>query len=400
MGEIVLTIPNDRAGAIALDTIRNRGEQRSDYAYLGDLSGRLRGSRSAELLTRLPASFHRIYVRDEVGEALIRDLLGYHSAPEATSGERGFILSAEPNWGFSLCALPGGAPKLQPDHSTYLSQLQVGRAHAKANHGKGGHIAVIDTGSDGVFIDDYYDLLNSNTCHPGQANAIDNVGHGTAMATIIRAVAPDCTLTVVRTTDTTAIPLWHLLAAIAIAVLDAQAEILNLSLGLANITGTCTRCGASSTARGFALEYLMKALRRLAAVWLPNGQPPTYVAATGNDGSGNGFFLPARYDTTLAVGAVNKSGQRSGFSTYGTYLHPNYVMAPGGEKVYSSVTEFPISDGKEDYCGTSIAAAYASGVLALLRTDNSTADLMQLATQKVRAASPQSVCGSGQLEYS
>ncbi|QOY86752.1 S8/S53 family peptidase [Paludibaculum fermentans] len=400
MSEIVLTVPNNRAGAIALDTIRNRGEQRRDYLYLGDLSRFLPGSLLTEYLPQLPAGFHLIEVREEIGDALIRDFLGLHREPDATSGERGHILSAEPNWGFSLCAPPGGSPVLQPAHAMYMAQLQVQQAHAQGNQGACAHIALIDTGADGVAIDDYYDLLDPITYHPGKAAAADAVGHGTALATLIREVAPQCTLTVIRTTDSTTIPLWHLLAGIAMAVIDAQAEILNLSLGLANITGTCTRCGASPTARGFALEYLMKALRRMASHWFPGLQPPTYVAATGNDGSGQGFFLPARYDVSLAVGSVNQKGQRSSFSTYGSYQHSNYVMAPGGEKANGRTTEFPVSDNNDDYCGTSIAAAYASSVLALLRTDDSSADLLQLAAQKVSAASPASVCGSGRIEYS
>jgi hypothetical protein len=400
MSEIVLTLPNDRAGDIALNTIRNQGERRRDYRYLGDLAQRLHESRAAELLRELPMTLHLMSVQEGVEDAFARDLLGYHSQPDAREGERGFILAVEPDWAFSLCAPPGGAPSLRPDHGAYMSQMHVGDAHKNNNFGGSGHIAVIDTGSDGVAIDNYYDLLDPKTYQPGKANATDKVGHGTAMAMLIREVAPRCTLTVVRTTDTTTIPLWHLLAGIAIAVLDAQAEILNLSLGLSNLTGTCTKCGASATARGFALEYLMKSLRRLAGNWLPGGQPPTYVAATGNDGTGNGFFLPAKYDVSLAVGAVNKGGQLASFSTYGTYQHSNYVVAPGGEKVKAVATEYPISDTNDDYCGTSIAAAYTSGVLALLRTDNSSADLMQLASQKVISASPQSVCGKGQIEYS
>ncbi len=400
MSEIVLTVPNNRAGAIALDTIRNRAEQRSGHRYLGELSRSLPGSLSSEYLPQLAAGFHLVEVREEMADALLRDFLGLHREPGATSGERGHILSAEPNWGFSLCAPPGGPPVLQPDHATYMTQLQAHVAHAKGNQGACGHVALIDTGTDGVAIDDFYDLLDPAQHHPGKAHSTDKVGHGTALATLIREVAPQCTLTVIRTTDTTTIPLWHLLAAICLAVIDAQAEIVNLSLGLPNLTGTCTRCGASSTARGFALEYLMKALRRMASHWFPGMQPPTYVAATGNDGTGQGFFLPARYDVCLAVGSVNQNGQRSSFSTYGTYQHSNHVVAPGGEKAHGQTTEFPVSDRNDDYCGTSISAAYTSGILALLRDDHPTADLLQLATQKVTTASPASVCGSGRIEYS
>lgn len=400
MAEIILSAPNDLAGAIALDSLRNRGERTHDFRYLRDLSTALPGARAAGILHELPVSFHLMEARDEIAEPLIRDFLGLHSDPAATSGERGFLFSAEPNWDHSFCAPPGGAPALQADHSTYLSQLNVPAAHRKANFGKSGHIALIDTGCDGVAINDFYDLLHPTSHHPGTSAATDKVGHGTAMATLIREVAPDCTLTVIRTSDSATIPLWHLLGAIVLAVFDARAEIINLSLGLANITGTCTRCGASSAARGFALEFLMKALLSAAPARLAGGHPPTFAAATGNDGSNGGFFLPARYDSALAVGSVNKSGQRSNFSTYGTYLHAHYLMAPGGETSGSTPTEWAIADNAQEFYGTSIACAYTSGLLALLRTDDANSDLRTLAIGKVVGSAPASVCGSGQIQYS
>lgn len=399
MAEWILSIPNDRAGGIAVEWLRNRAERTRDLRYIGALPEMLRRTKAGEALFSLNAAFHLLWLRDDIDEALVRDFLGIHTNPGATEGDRGHILSLEPNAAFTLCAPPNGALSLQADHAVYMKQMDIAAAHGKGNYGKGGHIAVIDTGCDGPRIDDFYDLAGP-TLHPGSTGAVDKVGHGTAMATIIREVAPDCTLTVIRTADSTNIPLWHLLAAIVLAVFDAQAEILNLSLGRDNLSGVCTRCGASSAARSIALEYLMKALRLLAPSYLPNGQPPTYVAATGNDGTGSGFFLPARYDCALAVGAVNAAAQRSEFSTYGSYLHTHHLMAPGGETNRGVPAEWAIADTAQEYYGTSISAAYTSGILALLRTDHSSADLRTLALSKVVAASPSSVCGSGQVRYS
>jgi len=370
-------------------------------------AGSMPESRSAAFLAGLPVSFHELDVHDRGGadqssleEAMMNDWKGYHSDPQAVDGERGFILHVEPAWDLEVMAPPNGAPTLSADHNVYMTQLNIAAARARHNDGQSSRVALIDTGCDGLVIHDFYDLLTTGTYHPGPQSQIDTVGHGTAMATIIQAVAPAGDLTVVRVSDQTNIPLWNLLAGVVLATIDAQAEIINLSLGRASLAGTCTKCGASALVRSFALEYLLKALRRFATSWYANGQPPTFVAATGNDGSGNGFFAPARYDACLAVGAVNSSAAKSSFSTYGTYSHLNHVMAPGGEVSNGVTTEYAASDSVEKYYGTSISAAYTSGLLALFRNDSPTGDLMQIAASKVVPATPVGLCGSGQIAYS
>ena len=160
------------------------------------------------------------------------------------------------------------------------------------------------------------------------------------------------------------------------------------------------RCPLFSTAaRGLTFEYFVLALQRVLKRWYPGRPQVPFVAATGNDGRNGGFFLPARFSSCIAVGAVDSKGQRSAFSTYGT-PHAHYVMAPGGVGSAGAATEFPLLDSANHYVGTSVASAYASGVLALLRHDHPTADLMQLAISKCVGASPASICGAGQLQYS
>jgi hypothetical protein len=418
MGRLIATLPNTRAGDIARSTLIARARRSGDFEYLGDLRGRVSADsnqqgfdeqpRSASYLESLPLSFHLLdvhgrYPADEPGveQALMNDWKGYHSDPQATEGERGFILNVEPAWDMQLLAPPNGMPTLSMDHSAYMTQLNVAAAHAKGNYGKDSRVALIDTGCDGLSIHDFYDLVAPGSHHPGPGSQTDTVGHGTAMATIIQAVSPSCDLTVVRVSDTTTIPLWNLLAGVVVAAIDAQAEIINLSLGMASLGGTCSKCGATALVRSFALEYLLKALRRFATSWYINAQPPTFVAATGNDGNSTGFFAPARYDVCLAVGSVNSSATKSNFSTYGTYAHLNHVMAPGGEEVSKGVAkEYSASDSVEKYYGTSVSTAYTTGLLALFRRDNPTADLLQLATTKVVSVSPAGLCGSGQIIYS
>ncbi len=416
MAELILSLPNDRAGAVAARSLQVDARQQGNFEYLGDLASSIQGpegrqfvfagdtparqqepSRAAEWLRALPITFHLISTPDDDPQSLIRDLIGLHSEPEADQGRRGFILGIEQVPDVTLCQPPNGIPTLHSDHQLFMNQLQVPMAHANGNLGDAGTIALIDTGCDGVAIDDYYDLLNT-TYHLGRASAKDTVGHGTGMAMIIREVAPNAELTVVRVADTINIPLWNVLAGIAVAVLDAEAEIINLSLGISNLTGVCGHCGTSAAARGMALQYLLRSLRN--RVVYHSGHPPTFVAATGNSGYGTGFFAPARYDECLAVGSVNSYAQRSSFSTYGTATHLHYVMAPGGERSGKTATEYAASDSANKYSGTSISAAYASAMLALYRTDDPLADLMQTATTKVVSASPSSICGSGQIVYS
>jgi membrane-anchored mycosin MYCP len=87
------------------------------------------------------------------------------------------------------------------------------------------------------------------------------------------------------------------------------------------------------------------------------------VAAGGNDtaGAGVGPFYPASYPGVLSVGAVDSSGALAGFSDQRSQVA---VTAPG-----VNVTSAAPGPGyaQEDLSGTSFAAAFVSGVAALVR---------------------------------
>lgn len=81
------------------------------------------------------------------------------------------------------------------------------------------------------------------------------------------------------------------------------------------------------------------------------------VAASGNSGI-YGVYYPARYDTTLAVGAVTPDNERAYFSSYGPELD---LVAPG-VAIYSTVP----GGGYSYRSGTSMATPHIAAVAAML----------------------------------
>jgi len=95
------------------------------------------------------------------------------------------------------------------------------------------------------------------------------------------------------------------------------------------------------------------------------------VAASGNDNSTVSY--PAAYENVIAVGATNQSDNRCGPSDWGIGHGSNYgpeldVVAPGNQ-VYT--TEDNVSYDYGQVSGTSIAAPYVSGLVALVWATNS-----------------------------
>ncbi len=366
MAELVLSIPNGASGQRAIDHLIARGSLDFGCSYLGSLIARLGDLPSARYLKEHAYGFHLISVPEGNEVVVANRILAWHDGKSET---RGHVEEAEPNARFTLSANLGTPFTPGGDHAAYLRRMRHDKVPAGVT-GKNIRVAVIDSGLDsssGIVPADAYDV---EATPPGPStSSTDSDGHGTAMATLIRAVAPDADISVVRAMDPGgALRLWNLLAAIPIAAYDCQAHIINLSLGFSSFPLKCSGCGATIQARLLAFD---KMIEGIAKVRPAGGEPPIYVAATGNETSTTAFNFPAFQAETLAVGAVTASGARSTFTNYGTANHRWHLMAPGGEETPAAgVTEHVGTGSTGEKCrGTSAATAYVSGMLALLRSE-------------------------------
>lgn len=225
--------------------------------------------------------------------------------------------------------------------------------------GKGVKIAVVDTGV----------AAHSDLAVAGGASFVsyttsyqDDNGHGTHVAGIIGAenngfgtkgVAPDAEVYAVKSLEKSGSgSLSSILAGIDWAITNKM-NIINLSLG----TQTNSAAFQALVDKAYANGILV-------------------VAAAGNDGSVSGtddtVDYPARYDSAIAVGAVDSSLKRASFSSTGNTVE---IAAPG-----ESIVSTYLNNGYARMSGTSMAAPYVSGELALLKQANPTADAVRLRT--------------------
>jgi hypothetical protein len=363
VAELILTIPRSRAGDVAIEHLRERGRELG-VEYRAALTDVLRGLRAGDYLRELPQSYHLVATEDGREAAATNRILAWHDG-ERPDWPHGRVDAVEPNIQLQPLA-PLGLPfALGGDHATYLAMMRVPDAHANGVRGAGVRVAVVDSGLDpgaGVTPSDFYDVENAANLHPVPVSPLDNDGHGTAMAALIHDVAPDAEIWVVRVLDSGGLNLWNLLAGVGVAIADCEADVINLSVGFSTVL-TCGVCGAAVTVRSLAFDSLASTATPL------GGKMPVHVAAAGNSSSTARFDFPATSPRCVTAGAVDSARQRSLFSSYGT-KHKRYLMAPGGQESAGTFTEHVgLGNGVTPCAGSSVAAAYVSGMLALFRSD-------------------------------
>jgi subtilisin family serine protease len=179
-----------------------------------------------------------------------------------------------------------------------------------------------------------------------------------------------------------------------------QADIINLSFGLP-LGKRCPTCGAGASVS----KVFWRFLRSISKKPVAPGGPPILIAATGNNGVSSGFDAPAQWKFTVAVGSINQKKERSSFSNYGTSGHSQHIMMFGGDENGGTITEW-VGEATQKCVGTSAAAAYASGVLALYMTNTSyqhpdRAQFLQNVLSKCQFCRNHNSteCGKGYLEY-
>ncbi len=120
--------------------------------------------------------------------------------------------------------------------------------------------------------------------------------------------------------------------------IDQGADVINMSLGM--------RRSGSGLPHQEIVEYARH-------------KGVTIVAASGNDGQDERYY-PGALPHVIAVGAMDAGGRVAAFSTYGEQVS---LVAPGTD-IYSTYLE----DGYAFSSGTSHAAPFVSGAVALLKS--------------------------------
>jgi subtilisin family serine protease len=275
-----------------------------------------------------------------------------------------------------------------------LDEVKAPEVWAKGYTGMGVVVAVIDTGvdythpdldaniwinsdeiaGDGIdndsngFIDDVrgWDFFNRDN------NPMDDDGHGTHVAGTIAAennafgvtgVAYNAKIMPVKVLGTDGGSYSNVAAGIRYAV-DNGAQVINLSLG----------GGMSSTVVSNAVRY---AVERGAAV----------VIASGNEGRSQPSF-PANVARSygIAVGAIDQSDRLASFSNRAGQTALDFVVAPG-----VNVRSTTPNNTYSNFSGTSMATPHTAGVIALIRSANSTLSPAQIETLLTQTANPAGV---------
>ena len=232
-------------------------------------------------------------------------------------------------------------------------------------------VAVLDTGVNEVSELSGRLLPGWNALN-GSSDVEDVHGHGTKTATTLAAegdnhdgIAGQCwscqILPVKVLGDSGDGSLWDVAQGIVWAV-DNGATVINLSLGGSS--------GSSSMQDAVAYAH---------------GQGVTLVAAAGNDGF-EGASYPAVYPEVISVGGSQEDGDPFWWSNWGSEVD---VAAPGCNIAQD------VEEGFVWYCGTSSAAPFVSGLLALRLATNPDDDPDPLRSGLMDAADPVGWVASG-----
>jgi len=213
------------------------------------------------------------------------------------------------------------------------------------NAGAGVKIAIIDTGIDL----DHEDLnvVDGITIYGGTTGGDDDSGHGTHCAGIVAAldnsigvlgVAPQAELYAVKVLNSSGDGYWSdIIKGIEWAV-DHGVDIINMSLG----SFICSISLKQACDNAYNAGVVV-------------------VAAAGNEGYsswGSNVCCPARYDSVIAVAAIDSSDNRAVFSSTGSEVE----LAAPGVSIYSTYYR----NRYATLNGTSMATPHVTGVAALL----------------------------------
>lgn len=216
--------------------------------------------------------------------------------------------------------------------------------HWKSTRGQGIRVAVLDTGLDVNHPDLEGAVDDARVFTRSSRGFTDSQGHGTHVSGTIAArqndqgvvgVAPLCRLLVAKVLGDDGSGTSEQVAQGVDWAVASGADILSLSLGSPD----------ASPAIAAAIDRAVSAGRFV-------------ICAAGNDGRDDAVNYPARWESTIAVGAVDRQGKVARFSSRGPQVD---VCAPGADVL----STFPAGRYAK-LSGTSMATPFVTGVVALM----------------------------------
>lgn len=263
----------------------------------------------------------------------------------------------------------------EPDDPYYGAQWGLPRGGVPTawtlSSGAGVTVAVVDTGVDAAHPDLQAQLLPGYDFLNDDADPDDDNGHGTRMSGIVGAacdngegvcgVAPAATILPVKALDAQGYGPYSAVANGIVYAVDHGARVVNLSL-----VGT-----APSSILQAAVDYAV-------------AHDVVVVAAAGNYGTDAPGY-PGAAPGAVAVAAINDADAHPSFSNYGPWVS---VSAPGVD-----VATTTAGGGYATSTGTSPAAAFSSGVFALLFAANPAMDRATAVTRVQAGAVDLGVAG-------
>ena len=245
--------------------------------------------------------------------------------------------------------LPVYATDLELDYAWGVKRIGAGMVHGQGQSGSEVRVAVIDTGIDYTHADLSANVAGGWDFVNGDADPLDDQGHGTHVAGTIGALDDGYGVVGVGP----GVRLY------ALKVLDA-----NGSGSFSNVIAAIDWClanGVQVTNNSYGSTYhpgtiVQDAFDRAAAAGI------VMVAAAGNSGTSAGtentVNYPAQFDSVIAVAATTSGDTRPSFSSTG----PTVELAAPGYSIYSTLR----GGGYGYKSGTSMASPHVAGVAALV----------------------------------
>lgn len=299
--------------------------------------------------TVLPSADIYLFTTEDDEESEVANLLTDEAVAWAEINWISRAPSGDPyrTWNWGAADLSGYT------NQTAYSQINLAPAAATVT-GVGVTVAILDTGIDlqHPMFSGHLLLLN-NSDLISDTNTPDDVGpglawgHGTHVAGVIHALAPDAQLMPLRILDSQGRGNTFVLAyAIELAVANG-ADVINLSLGADCRSQVLADTIAAALAQGVLI-----------------------VAAAGNDGN-PALQCPAGTPGVIGVAAVDAQKRRAIWSNYGGWVD---LAAPG----VGITSTFPFGLGAETntgpgyaaWSGTSMATPFVTGAAALTLQKN------------------------------